>query len=663
MQYRIRKAVSAVAAASLLSTSLPLGALAGGGSSGAPQGHMQGNAADIDLRSVATFIGGGGKRTATVEPITRADYEACQAADEEGFRAAIQRITSKSLTNALATVDYKVLVTDEWRRETLDAVIDKRVDAAVAEVRDETSWGGLISSLASKEKAQELATAVAERVYRSEPVKVGIEGLATGVAKEIGKRLELASSDTSEPALTCLKSFLGPRYGTTVARMVTTSAEGGFAAGADRGSADISTGDIVKQSSGGITGVAVVLMRRQLGNIAGRIGQRLVGSVLSRLVSVVAGGIGLVLIAKDIWDLRHGVLPIIADEMKAPATKDKVREELAQSLAEVINDHVKEIAAKSADQVVEVWRDFRRAHAMVLDAAERNDRFRGYLDTLSAPELPRLDEVTSLVVAKEGQDGLVRRLDDGTLDESVRRMPASAMEIARATRSLETALRWASLAGGDIDAVVANDLFRRIDVDGITSGGIKRLLSMDDRLAMTRLASVSRNARDVLFELPTADLKELARNLSEKELETLAGYLTGLAPEPRDRVLRALAAEPAKMKLLASDAVRQAVVASRDQSAAVEIMLRPQGVLDPAAAIADIERAWKGDVHSRLIWEKHPVAFGVMAFGALLVLLLLLRLLRPRRIRHERPETPGTDNRGMDGANGRPAGGQSARSA
>ena len=34
--------------------------------------------------------------------------------------------------------------------------------------------------------------------------------------------------------------------------------------------------------------------------------------MLGRLVSVVAGGVGLVLIAKDIWDFRHGVLPIIA---------------------------------------------------------------------------------------------------------------------------------------------------------------------------------------------------------------------------------------------------------------------------------------------------------------------------------------------------------------
>ena len=66
------------------------------------------------------------------------------------------------------------------------------------------------------------------------------------------------------------------------------------------------------------TAWAILLVRRQLANMAARIGQRLAGSILARLVSVVAGGIGLVLIAKDIWELRNGVLPIIAASRSGP---------------------------------------------------------------------------------------------------------------------------------------------------------------------------------------------------------------------------------------------------------------------------------------------------------------------------------------------------------
>ena len=130
-----------------------------------------------------------------------------------------------------------------------------------------------------------------------------------------------------------------------------------------------------------MAGAVVLVVRRQLANMASRIGQRVVGSVLGRLVSVVAGGVGLVLIAKDIWDFRHGVLPIIATEMKSKETKEKVREELAKSVAEQIDDSLKEIAEKTAERVVEIWLEFRRAHAKVVELAERQDDFKRFLET------------------------------------------------------------------------------------------------------------------------------------------------------------------------------------------------------------------------------------------------------------------------------------------
>ena len=170
--------------------------------------------------------------------MTRAEYEACQARDENGFRLAIEALTRKGLETGLANVDYKALVADEWRRGNIDDVIDREVDRAIGEVREASV----------------------------DPLK---------------------------------------------------------------GGARISTGQIITEGSEGLAGAVVLVVRRQLANMASRIGQRVVGSVLGRLVSVVAGGVGLVLIAKDIWDFRHGVLPIIATEMKSKETKDKVREELA----------------------------------------------------------------------------------------------------------------------------------------------------------------------------------------------------------------------------------------------------------------------------------------------------------------------------------------------
>jgi nitrogen regulatory protein PII-like uncharacterized protein len=260
--------------------------------------------------------------TRAASAMTRAEYETCQARDEAGFRAAIEALTRKGLETGLANVDYKALVADEWRRGNIDDLIDREVDRAIGEVRDESSWFKLWSTLASREKAQELATTAAERVYRSDTMKKAIEGLATGLGKEIGKRIELATIDTAGPATQCMQAFLGRRYGTTVARIVADGAGKEYTVDPIKGGAQVSAGQVLVEGSEGIAGTVVLVVRKQLSNMAARIGQRIVGSILSRLVSVVASGIGLVLIAKDIWDFRHGVLPIISEELKSKATEE-----------------------------------------------------------------------------------------------------------------------------------------------------------------------------------------------------------------------------------------------------------------------------------------------------------------------------------------------------
>ena len=196
--------------------------------------------------------------------MTRADYEACQARDEQGFRVAIEALTRRGLEAGLASVDYKAVVADEWRRGNLDDIIDRQVDRAIGEVRDESSWVQLWQTLASQEKAQELATTAAERVYRSDAMKKAIEALATGIGKEIGKRIELATVDTAGPATQCMQAFLGRRYGATVARIVATVPARNTAVDPAKGGAQVSTGQVLVEGSEGIAGTVVLVVRRQL---------------------------------------------------------------------------------------------------------------------------------------------------------------------------------------------------------------------------------------------------------------------------------------------------------------------------------------------------------------------------------------------------------------
>lgn len=573
---------------------------------------------------------------ATAAPLmTRAEYEACQARDEPAFRSAIEAVTRKGLEASLVGFDYKVVLGEEWRRGNVDDLIDRQVDLAVGQVREESSWMQLLQSLASAGKAQELATTVAERVYRSEAMKKAIEEMASGVGREIGKRIEAAAADTAAPAVECMQAFLGRRYGSTVAGAVSADAGRQLSVDPAKLGAQVSTGQVLLEGSEGIAGAVILVVRRQLSSITTRVGQRIVGSVLGRLVSVVAGGVGLVLVAKDIWDFRHGVLPIVAEEMKSKATKDKVRDELAGMLSEHVSDGIKDISVATANRVVEIWTEFRRTHAKVLELAERNDGFKRFLDQIKGADMPRLDEIIGLILASEGEAGVLKRLEDGTLHQAVTALPGEALEIARKSRSLEVAFKWWAIAGDNLTKVVAFEVYRRADPQSFTKASLNRLLGLQDRVIITRLASLQPAARDILFELDAGELRTLARSLDESELDSLSRYLSVLSTAPAQRLLRAVVQSPSRMAELAKPAVRDAVIASADQLAAVGMMLQTSSVPNPGVVFEHAQLVLDGRIAPRLLWEKHAVAMVIATVLCSLFALLLWRLLlgaRPRVI-------------------------------
>ena len=569
---------------------------------------------------------------ASARQMSKAEYEACQARDETAFRQAIDSLTLRALQEGLRKVDYAGAVADEWRKSGFDEILDKRIDADVADVANETSFYERSRSLFNKDKAAELANSVAERVFRSDAVKGGLETITAGVARSVGGSILLATSDAAEPALECLKAFLGPRYGSTVAKVVSDDAKREFHLDPSKAGANIGTGAVLAEGSGGIAGAVILVVRRQLANIASRIGQRVVGSILGRLVGMVAAGIGAILIAKDLYDFRNGVLPIVATEMKSKATKDTIRTELAKAISEQINEHTREISSVTADRIMEIWREFRRGHGKVVELTERDQQFRAFVDTLQPADLARLSEVVALLLASENEDGVMRRLRNGTLSEAVTRLPPAGMEIARELRSLDQGMQWTAMAGPALPQVIDLGLYKRIPTAEITGAQLKRLLALDDRTATTRLASIPRAARDTLLELPDRELKSLARALGEAELQTLASYLVGLEPQARERVMKSVAATPASMQSLAPSRVRDAILGSRDHLAAVSMMLRADAGFDVAAIKDDLLSVYGGRISPILLVDKHPSALAG-AGGALLVLLLLLRRLFGRRTR------------------------------
>ena len=113
--------------------------------------------------------------------MTRAEYEACQARDESGFRAAIEHADAQGPREpASPTSTTRCWSPTNGGAATSTTSSTARSTARSARCATNSSWFKLWSTLASREKAQELATTAAERVYRSDAMKKAIEGLGDG---------------------------------------------------------------------------------------------------------------------------------------------------------------------------------------------------------------------------------------------------------------------------------------------------------------------------------------------------------------------------------------------------------------------------------------------------------------------------------------------------
>jgi hypothetical protein len=206
-------------------------------------------------------------------------------------------------------------------------------------------------------------------------------------------------------------------------------------------------------------------------------------------------------------------------------------------------------------------------------------------------------------------------------------LPPGAIEIARESRSLEAALQWEAVAGASLPRVVEYEVHRRAKPDGFTNASLLRLLGLQDKLAITRLASLPPAARAPLFELEAGDLKTLARALDDGQLDSLARYLTGLERAPAQRLLRAVTQTPSRMAELAKPGVREAILASSDQAAAVGMMLQASSLPDVGQLFDHTRLVLDGRVSPLLLWEKHPLSIVLSGVTLIVLLLVMKRLL------------------------------------
>jgi len=107
--------------------------------------------------------------------------------------------------------------------------------------------------------------------------------------------------------------------------------------------------------------------------------------------------------------------------------------------------------------------------------------------------------------------------------------------------------------------------------------------------------------------------------------------MSALTPMAAKSLLGAVAENPARMRWLTSTRVREAILSSRDQAAAVKMMLRSSEILDLGEFVNDVDLIRSGTVSWQLLLARYPGALSIIGAIGLAMLLLLWRAVLGRR--------------------------------
>lgn len=564
-------------------------------------------------------------------PAPAITMQECQDLNDAQIRRRIRDLTQAALNRELGQLHYKELVDVQWQAVHMNERLDIEIDDAVRVVRADTGVLQRAYSNISRETAEKIAIAVAERTFASEGFKTGLSDIATGVGVEFGKRIEGSAEKVAEPLITCVRSALQTRYGSAVAEIFAKETEDNIDVAPLAGSAKINKSDLAVRGVGTISGIVLIVSRRVIARMVTNVGRRVAGLVASRLVSSLIGLLGLALLVNDLVEASEGVFPLVAERMKSDDAKGLIRDEIAKSLETELKGQTDQIAEETADRIYSFWLDFRQKYNALLSLSEKNEAFAVFLKDRKIDQLGRLGLLVGLLQGQEGESGVFRRVGDGSLARALFDLDDAGVSVAVGTKSLDRALAWNRLAGSKLPKAIAFGLTQHTNPDELTEPQLSALLDFDDRNKALRVAQLDRTARDAILALPAHSVKTLSRRLTADELGALGVYQSRLEPAVAASLLRAVNDDPSVMRSLASSSVQNSVLNSRDQLAAVTMLLRENAALSIGNIGNDLTAVREGRVHYRIFVERYWTALLVVLFLILLALVWFRRLFQGQR--------------------------------
>lgn len=565
-------------------------------------------------------------------------YEDCAEVDASGLRDAINELAQSLLDEELARFDLEHSVARAWQAHDMDRVIAREVARSVTQVKDDTGYWTRLLSGWSPDRGKELADRVARNAFGSEAFRQGIERVSGDLAQELTRYFEGTMDRAASASILCVQTFVGSAYGGLVkgafeGELLEQAAQIELAN--ELGDQGTATRPPIASAAGAATIVGAMVARRVAMRLTQVLTQRIVGQVIARVtgravaaaVPIVGWVVGVGLIAWDLIDGRNGALPAIEKALTAPETSTLIRDEIVNTVRRELPLITAQVGRDVADEVFARWQDFRDKYAAVLSLAEREDRFRQFLNTVTARDLYQLAQINAAL----GAPATLAALDNGQLARAVELPPAS-IELLRTEGSLGPVLAWERFAGPHLTAVVDLGIYRHVTPEDLTTAQLDRLVHVNDAAAIAKLLVLDKAALQRLLDLSLGNLKRVAERSSANELDVLAWYAERLETSDLSQLIALWLANDTDRSRLRGVLARRGIVNADSAAQAMGFVTRDPGWLDPYRDLMAIAR---GEHSPSLVAARYggDRLWGIaLALGLPLIALFLLFRRRPVRV-------------------------------
>ncbi|MEM7534059.1 MAG: hypothetical protein AAF639_17890 [Chloroflexota bacterium] len=570
--------------------------------------------------------------TAKITAQTSNEEVPCANVAEADLRNALNEVAQDLVASNGADIDIATIVNRQWTTLNVDALIDARVDEAVARLQRETDiWDKFLSGW-SPEKAEELTTQVADYTFGSIEFREAIDALSLAIAEDIAVQLTAISAESVAVTLVCLRSFIDNNYSTAIvsafAQQLEASTEG-----ITLDSEELETGilSIVEMHQVGLGGIGVIIaaqiakgiVQRIGRTIAKRVGGRVVGRVVGRagssIIPAVGWVVGLGLIAYDLYTSRDGALPEIQTSLKSLDVKSTLKTAIIDEVEPELRRELPELARQIANELYNEWQEFNRKYRQTLSLAEQNADFRAILTEIG--DLPKVAELADIVIQSIGQLGFEQSILDGSFLQAAG-LPLEAFEIARHNGSLSETLSWAEMADSYLSTVVNLELYKHKSPDSVTRETLEALAEVTDPAIAAKLSLLTNEEISTLHTLATANMNELAETLSADDLAWVASYIDELDQMQTNRLISRLIAEPGVIDTLKSERTRSLLADSEDVGAAIDFLTSPDSFVNLATDLVSQVNG-SSTVSIPLMIMKYTAQRLALVVGILLLVILL----------------------------------------